>query len=126
MKKPLKAAMLSLFVYPGAGHFLLKKHKMGILFMLLFSIPFGWLLVDMVEQTNQLLQTVIDNNLPLDVATLTDMFTTLSTTHTQTTNGKGLFMLVIWLLSTADAYRVGFFKYKQHNGQNKHQEKECS
>jgi len=115
MNKPIKAAMLSLFIYPGAGQVFLKRYKTATVFIVLFSIPFCWLLWDMIEQTNQLMKTVIENNLPLNVATLTDMFKTLTSAHTQAVSNKGTFMVIIWLLSSVDAYRAVHYQNIKRN-----------
>jgi hypothetical protein len=42
MKKSMKAALLSAFVFPGAGHFFLKKHITGtVLAVFIISLLVG-------------------------------------------------------------------------------------
>jgi len=38
MKKELKAVLLTAIVYPGAGHFSLKKHLIGCIFAGVFTL----------------------------------------------------------------------------------------
>ena len=38
MKANLKAALLTAIIYPGAGHFSLKKHLIGAIFAGVFSV----------------------------------------------------------------------------------------
>mgnify|MGYP003678376544 FL=1 len=38
MQKSFKAALLSALIYPGAGHFALKKHLIGAIFAGVFSV----------------------------------------------------------------------------------------
>jgi len=106
MNKPAKAAMMSLFIYPGAGQFFLKKYLSASIFITLFSIPFLWTLFDVFEKTNLLMKNIVENNLPLNAATLTEMFSSLVSEHTQSVDNKALVMMIIWLVSTVHAYRV--------------------
>lgn len=110
MNKPTKAAMMSLFIYPGAGQFFLKKYISSSIFIALFSIPFLWTLFDVFEKTNLLMKNVVENNLPLDVATLSEVFSSLVSEQTQTLDNKALIMMIIWFLSTIDAYRAGYYQ----------------
>ena len=106
MNKPAKAAMMSFFIYPGAGQFFLKKYLSSGIFITLFSIPFLWTLFDVFEKTNLLMKNVVENNLPVDAATLTEVFSTLVSEHTQSVDNKALVMMIIWLVSTVHAYRT--------------------
>jgi len=110
MNKPTKAAMMSLFIYPGAGQLFLKKYLNASVFITLFSIPFLWTLFDVFEKTNFLMQNIVENNLPLDIVTLTEMFSDLVSEQTQIFDNKALLMMIIWLLSTVDAYRAAYYQ----------------
>ena len=110
MNKATKAAMMSLFIYPGVGQFFLKKYISSSVFITLFSIPFFWTLFDVFEKTNLLMKNIVENHLPLDVATLTDVFSNLVSEQTQTLDNKALLMMIIWLLSTVDAYRAAYYQ----------------
>ena len=110
MNKPAKAAMMSLFIYPGVGQFFLKKYISSGIFIILFSIPFLWTLFDVYEKTNLLMKNIIENSLPLDIATLSEVFSSLVSEQTQILDIKALIMMIIWLLSTIDAYRAGYYQ----------------
>ena len=110
MNKPAKAAMMSLFIYPGAGQFFLKKYLSAGVFIILFSIPFFWILFDVFEKTNLLMKNIVENNLPLNAATLTEVFSSLVAEHTQLVDSKSLVMIIIWLVSTVHAYRVANYQ----------------
>jgi len=108
MKKitPIKASLLSLLIYPGAGQLALKKYVNGLVFMLLFTIPLGFTLFELFEHTNQLMHQILEKNLPLNTETLTELFSSIVIDHTRTFDGKRFVMLIVWIVSSLDAYRL--------------------
>ena len=110
MNKPAKAAMMSFFIYPGAGQFFLQKYLSSGIFIILFSIPFLLTLFEVFEKTNLVMKNIVENKLPLDIATLTDVFSNLVSDQAQSLDNKVLIMMIIWIVSTVDAYRVAYYQ----------------
>ena len=106
MSNSLKAVLLSVFFYPGTGHFFLKKHKAGCAFITLFSIPLFLLINEMVNQINLLVTHIEDGSLPLDVVSITEAVSQITSDATALSTNIYI-MIAISLISAIDAYRVG-------------------
>ena len=108
MSKSIKAAMLSAFVFPGVGHFLLKKHIPG---MVLAGIAFAslyFIVSTMVERALQIVDRVQRGEVQLDVAAITELLSSQPTGTDAKLLGVAWTVLIIsWLVGIADSYRVG-------------------
>ena len=49
MHKAMKATLLSVFIFPGAGHFLLKQYVTGTILVVTTLVALGLLMTKMVE-----------------------------------------------------------------------------
>ncbi len=108
MKKDLKAALLSTAVYPGAGHYFLKKHVTCFIFVTVFSIPLLLILNQVIDKTNKIAELIVSGEIPLQLTSITEVVTrTITDTLAQESAGKLYFMLFIWLVAALDAYRLG-------------------
>ncbi|GLS90138.1 hypothetical protein GCM10007916_12050 [Psychromonas marina] len=108
MNRSVKALLLSTLLYPGSGHFFLKRHLVGCMFAVLFSVPLLFLLDEIVTKTNQVITQIENGYIPLDIAAITDALTgILSDTEGQTLTLNVYVMSVVWVVSAIDAYRLG-------------------
>jgi hypothetical protein len=108
MKLGHKAILLSVIVYPGLGHFTLKKKLIGLIFVCAFSVLLLLTLHDIFALAQCVANDVISGKIPLDIATITQAV------HQPSEECKALttftylpFMIIVWVFSVIDVYRIG-------------------
>lgn len=111
MKKPIKAALLSALIYPGAGHLLIKKYFRGSVWAILFSIPLFLILIEVINKTNQIIEQIVAKiergEIPLELFTITESVSNLtSDLYSPALNIKLYLMFIIWLIAILDIYQV--------------------
>ncbi len=108
MKKASKAALLSALIFPGAGHFYLKKYLPGVVLFGVALFGFSQLITDIVEKSLLITEQIQTGTVPLDVKTITGLLaTTSSGNDVQSINIIGIILLVCWLAGIIDSYRIG-------------------
>ena len=108
MKKSIKAALLSALIYPGAGHFFLKKYVTCSALMSVFSVPLFLVISETVNKANEIVEQIINAKVPLDTVVINDAISTLIYgTETQELSMKFYLMLIVWVISILDSYRLG-------------------
>ena len=83
MKKHTKAALLSTFIFPGVGHFLLKKHIQGALLTGTAFFALYFLIANTVEKTLLVFEKIQSGEATLDAAAITELVSN-QTTGTET------------------------------------------
>ncbi|VAX09103.1 hypothetical protein MNBD_GAMMA25-138 [hydrothermal vent metagenome] len=108
MSHSIKAALLSAFVFPGAGHLFLKKYISALgLSGAAFSVAY-FLTTTMVERVLQITEKIQSGQVPLDVASINELVSVQSSgADAQALNIATIIFIVIWLVGIADSYRVG-------------------
>lgn len=107
MNKPLKAALLSALVFPGAGQLLLKKYISAVYFSVFASVGLYLLFSNLMV----IAQNIIDKVQRDEVAS--DLVTILGLVHRQTETAVESFtpalmiFVIAWIVSIVEAYRVG-------------------
>lgn len=107
MNKPTVAVLLSGLVFPGAGHFYLKRPLRGAL-LLMISFVCLW---SLISQTLQQANTVLEQLELGGGATSTDQIASLVTQSLNQSNNAsgtlaGLVLAGCWLIGMIDAYRL--------------------
>ncbi len=111
MKMSTKAALLSALVYPGAGHFFLKKYFVCVTLVCAFSVPLFLVIRGVVEKTNKVAELIVSGSIPLDLASITEAVSnTVIHADTPESNVRLYVMLLVWFVGVLDAYRVGIAK----------------
>ena len=108
MNKPAKAALLSALVFPGAGHFFLKKYILGGILAGTAGVALYILVSKAVERAVQITDKIQRGEVELDVAAITE----LVSSHPVGTEGQLLdiataALLISWVVGIIDSYRVG-------------------
>jgi hypothetical protein len=110
MKIPMKAALLSALVFPGAGHIFLKKYTSGIILMSAFSLLLYFLLRDVMSKAEYMIQQIETGNIPLDLSSITEQLSNQSVGMSDQTSSLITFAIgLLWLVAILDAYRLGRF-----------------
>ncbi len=108
MSKAIKAALLSAFLFPGTGHFFLKKHIIGTLLAGVACVSFYLVLSWMVQKASHIVELIQSGELQLDVAAITELISKQPTgTEAQLFNVAWTVFIISWLIGIVDSYRIG-------------------
>ena len=109
MNKAAKAALLSALVFPGTGHFFLKKYVAGV-FLVTTSLAALYLLIaKAVEKALLIAEKIQSGEVQLDVAASTELAARQSTgAEAQLLNIATAVLIISWLIGIVDSYRVGW------------------
>jgi hypothetical protein len=116
MSKSLKAVLFSAFVFPGSGHLYLKKPIQGSLLVVVSIACITILLSLALEKAQQISDKILSGEIPLDVTRITEEITSHAATGgTQWADISTYLLLICWLVSIVDSYRLGRLKDKADN-----------
>jgi len=108
MNRSLKGALLSGLVFPGLGQVVLGAKKRGGLLILTVVFCLGVIVVSATQKALMILERLAEEGKPLDIQSISEAATHASTTPgTVAFNLFFLIMILCWLFSIADAYRIG-------------------
>lgn len=108
MTKSIKAAMLSALVFPGVGHFYLKKHIPGIILAGTALASLYFVISRMVERALHIAEQIQRGEVPLDVAIIAELVSRQPTgTDAALLNFTWTVLIISWFIGIADSYRVG-------------------
>ena len=111
MKKSIKAALLSALVYPGVGHFYLKKKIVGTLFSCAFTLPLYFIIVGIVEKAERIVEKINNGEIPLNFAAISEsLSSSVLDGEAQTINITVYILLSIWFVAIINAYWLGLEK----------------
>lgn len=104
MKKSVKAALMSAFLFPGSGHFFLKSRITGTIFSIGFVIPLYYVIQDVMAKAQLLVAQISTGKIPINVTSLSQ---SISETTTQDSNFTMDILIIIWVISIIDSYFLG-------------------
>ncbi len=114
MKKSTKAALLSAFVLPGAGHIYLKKYVSGITLTGVTFIAMYYLISKAVETALKILEKIQWGDVAPDVTVITELLLKQTTgAEVQAVNVATFAIIICWLIGIADSYRIGWAQDKK-------------
>ena len=112
MKQDLKAALLTAFVYPGVGHFSLKKHFIGAIFTGVFSVFLILTLHDIFAIAQCTANEIVQGKIPMSVTAILKASQQPSDVCAQLAEYKYIpLMIIIWVLSMSRCIPFGHEKY---------------
>jgi TM2 domain-containing membrane protein YozV len=109
MKASYKAALLSAFVFPGAGQFYLKKVWRGLVIVLMFCAGLGYLIWSATVSAMSRIDDIVVNmqgNMK-DLQKLSDLVGSKGSAADPTLDAVFYFMVCLWIFAVIDAYRIG-------------------
>ncbi len=116
MRKSVKAVLLSALVFPGAGHFSLKKPVHGTLLVGITLLCLYSLISTVLNISQNLRAKIESGEIPYDVTKITELATE------QLSGGDDKFitistfaLIICWIVGIADSYRVGRLQDKNEN-----------
>jgi TM2 domain-containing membrane protein YozV len=108
MNKSVKVALLSAFVFPGVGHFYLKKHLVGSLLAGAAFAAIYLVVSKALELAVQIADKIQSGEVQLDVAAITELLLRQPTgAEAQLLNVASSVFIICWLIGMIDSYRVG-------------------
>lgn len=108
MNKPTLATLLSIFVCPGAGHFLLKKYIAGAILAGSASVALYIVIAKTVETALFITNEIQRGEMPLDLPSITKLITQQTAgPDAQLLNIATAVLFIAWLIGIVDVYRVG-------------------
>jgi len=116
VKRATKAALMSAFVCPGAGHLYLNKKPLGFALVCISLIAFSILVFHAItiatEISNQIVEAgIIPNASELRESINSKLYQSGSKQITFATNT----LIIIWIVSIVDSYRLASKEKKIHN-----------
>ena len=103
----MKAALLSAFVFPGVGHFLLKKYIPGTILAGSAFAGLYFLIAKTVERTLQIIDKIQGGEI-LDITAISELLLKQPTgTEAQLLNTATAVLTISWLIGIVDSYRIG-------------------
>ena len=108
MKKQVKSVLLSALVYPGTGHFFLKKYVLSVIFSCAFSVPLYYIFREIIAKAEHVVEKIRTGEIPLDIAAISESITNSTVgSDPQELNIKMYVLVIIWVLGIIDSYRLG-------------------
>jgi TM2 domain-containing membrane protein YozV len=108
MKKSFTAILLSALVYPGVGHFFLKKTYRGILFSGIASICLYFLLLKVVVLSQEVANKILNGEIEPDLVSISEtILNLLDESGVHQLNTVTLILILCWLIALVDSYRLG-------------------
>lgn len=107
MKRPMKAVLLSTFVYPGAGHILLKKYAASVILIVAASVALYILVSNVLSKAILISDKIVNGEIQPDIEVIRELIVTLQTpAEVQAINIATAFLIIAWLIGIIDSYRV--------------------
>jgi ABC-type glycerol-3-phosphate transport system permease component len=104
----MKSALLSAFVFPGTGHFYLKRHITGAVLAGTAFIALYFMITTALERAQQIVDKIQSGEIQPDIAVITELVAKQPTgTDAQLTTIATAVLIIAWLVGVVDAYRIG-------------------
>lgn len=106
MKKPLKAALFSALLFPGAGQLLLKKYTSAIFYASFAFIGLYLLLSNLLTRAQEIIDKIQRGEVAFDLVVISELISQQTANATESLNPAVMIFLIAWLVSIVEAYRV--------------------
>ena len=107
MTRSTKAALLSGLVFPGAGHFYLRKYVRGILFASVAAVLIYLISVAAWDAAYDIMGQIQSGDVPADVESISEVLTNHAQGSEESMSVATTALLVLWVIGIVDAYREG-------------------
>jgi hypothetical protein len=108
MSRSVKAALLSALVFPGIGHFFLKRPVQGILLAGVSIVCVYFFMSASIEMAQEIVVKIRNGEMPLDMIRIMQELSKQSEGRNgQLVNGAVFILTICWLAGIIDSCRVG-------------------
>jgi len=119
MKKSTKAVLLSAFVFPGAGHVLLKKYIPGFILIVASLASTYYILSTTIEESMQIVEQIQSGSVQPDVVSIEELVSRHTTSKDAHLIDIATYIFITcWIIGIIDSYRVGRVRDKTGTAQN--------
>jgi hypothetical protein len=113
MNKAFKAALVSALIFPGIGHFSLKKPLQGSLLAGASFVCLYFMVSAIMEVANQIVVKIQNGDIPMDVTNISNIVASqLAGSDGRLINIPSYMLMVLWVVGIVDSYRVGLSQQK--------------
>lgn len=113
MKNSTKAVLFSAFIFPGAGHFFLKKYVQAIILVGTSSFAVYYLFSKSLEKALQIVEKIESGEVLPDVTAITELLSKQATgNEAQLLDFASYTIIICWLVGIVDSYRVAYLRDK--------------
>lgn len=106
MKKTVKVTLLSLLVFPGVGHLVLKNYALATAFAASFAYLMIGLIKDIYEKTQEVMDRVVSGEVAMDAASISQALNDKDVLNNPNLSIISFILLLIWVFAAFDAYRI--------------------
>jgi len=104
----MKSALLSAFVFPGIGHFYLKRYITGAVLAGAAFIALYFMITTALERAQQIVDKIQRGEIQPDIAVITELIAKQPIgTEARLTTIATAVLIIAWLVGVVDAYRIG-------------------
>lgn len=107
MKESTKSILWSVFIFPGAGHFYLKKWLPGAASAIIATAALIVILGRLMQRANQIAEKIILGEIPLDIGIIMDLVSRQTALGDTTLDLSWYALIAIWIIAALDAFRLG-------------------
>lgn len=111
----MKAVLLSAFVYPGAGHILLKKYFSSVILIAAASVAVYIVISNVLSKAMLISDKIVNGEVQPDIVAIRELIITLQTpAEIQAVNTAMVILIITWLIGIIDSYRIGRAQQQNH------------
>ncbi|MBF0263629.1 MAG: hypothetical protein HQL46_00025 [Gammaproteobacteria bacterium] len=98
-----KAVLLSVFIFPGAGHLYLRKFKTGIVLLIISMSALSVMVYQMMQKSFEIIEKIQRGEIgSMDVMGIAEMLSNADNTMMQIATTV---LMILWLIGVVDSYR---------------------
>lgn len=107
MKKSLKAALLSAFIFPGAGQLYLKRHLMAAIFIIVAGVSLFFMITSILDITSVIVAKIQTGEVSADMTSLLALVTEQTKVEGSLLNQSTTAIALTWIISILHAFVIG-------------------
>lgn len=107
MKESTKSILWSVFIFPGAGHFYLKKWLPGAVSAVIVTGALIVILTRVMERANQIAERIILGEIPLDIGIIMALVSKQNAQGDSMLDIAQYALVAVWIIAALDAFRLG-------------------
>lgn len=107
MKLPIKAALFSAFILPGAGHWLLRKYPFAITYSLFSLVAVLFVAGFAISETQIIVEEIVSGEMPVNADFISTFIERVYTKRPFSVKAASYGLALIWFLSIVHAYISG-------------------
>lgn len=108
MRKSTQALLLSALVFPGCGHFLLKKYPTAAILFVTAAAGTYFLIEQAITKAQGIAEKIQRGEVALDIDAITALVTSPATEEVALRLSIATYALILsWIIAIVDSYRIG-------------------